>query len=83
MTYTIEGDEQEKFSKSIFAMVFFGIGEIFGCFYIGFVVDRYGSKTATVCNIINVILMTLFTLSFTIYWEYSNMALIMCFLWGF
>jgi len=47
-------------------MVFFGFGEILGCFYIGFIVDRYGSKVATVFNIINVILMTMFTMLYTI-----------------
>ncbi len=47
-------------------MILFGVGEILGCFYIGFVVDRYGSKVAAYANILNVVLMTIVTLVYSI-----------------
>jgi len=34
----------------MFAMMALGLGQIFGCFYTGFVVDRFGSKKAAQSN---------------------------------
>ena len=53
------------------AMIAFGVGEVLGCFFIGYFVDRFGSKVASVVNIILVILMTFSTLGYCIYWEYG------------
>ena len=33
-----------QYEKSMLAMVVFGLGEMLGCFFIGVVVDRRGSK---------------------------------------
>lgn len=44
------------------AMIMFGIGEILGCFSIGAIVDKYGSKIAGLANIIIMITMTLITI---------------------
>lgn len=50
------------------AMILFGVGEIFGCFFIGFIVDKLGSKVASVCLIVIMILMTATTLIYCITW---------------
>lgn len=82
MGKTIDCDDQLKFKHSMLAMVLFGIGEILGCFVIGFVVDRFGSRTASVVNIVIMITMTLVTLVYCVAWEFSWIAHLMCFLWG-
>lgn len=83
MSLTIEGDEQDKFKKSMAAMILFGVGEILGCFFIGLVVDKLGSKIASGCLIVIMIVMTLVTLVYCAVWEFGWMAFLMCFLWGF
>jgi predicted MFS family arabinose efflux permease len=65
------------------AMILFGVGEILGCFFIGFIVDKYGSKVAGVMNIIIMSLMTIVTVIYCVIWEFSWLAFVMCFLWGF
>jgi predicted MFS family arabinose efflux permease len=64
-------------------MVLFGLGEILGCFSIGFVVDKYGSKVAAFTNVIIMTVMTLVTLIYSIIFDFSWLAFLMCFLWGF
>jgi predicted MFS family arabinose efflux permease len=46
------------------AMVFFGVGEILGCFFIGYVVDKLGSKLASLFNIAIVAIMLGVTFGF-------------------
>ncbi len=65
------------------AMILFGIGEILGCFFIGTIVDRLGSRTASVMNIMIMVAMTLCTCTYCYIWEFSWLAFLMCFLWGF
>ena len=48
------------------AMIGFGVGEILGCFFIGFVVDKFGSRKAAWVNVIICGLMTAVTLVFLI-----------------
>jgi len=83
MAATIEGDDQTKFMKAIYPMILFGVGEILGCFFIGFIVDKYGSRPAAFCNIIIMLLMTGATSAYCIVYDYSWLAYVMCFLWGF
>ena len=75
-------DLQYQFKMSMLAMVVFGLGEIIGCFYIGAIVDRFGSKTASVCNMLNIIMMTGSTVAFILVFEFNYLAWVMCFLWG-
>jgi MFS family permease len=75
-------DSQYQFKMSMLALALFGVGEIVGCFYIGFVVDKFGSRVATICNLINIIAMIGTTVAFIIVFEFNYMAWIMCFLWG-
>ena len=62
MSRTIEGDDQYKFKLAMYPMILFGLGEVLGCFFIGLIVDRFGSKVAAVCNIIIMLTMTSVTL---------------------
>ena len=72
-----------KFKYSMFAMSLLGIGEVIGCFVIGYVVDKYGSKKAILCNIVLIVMMMSSTIAFIIMYQFNFMAWIMCFLWGF
>lgn len=65
------------------AMVFFGAGEVLGCFFIGQIVDRMGSKAATVTIVIIELIMGAFTLAYIIVFTYGYLAYILCFMWGF
>lgn len=65
------------------AMVLLGVGEILGCFFIGFIVDKLGSRTAIVCNLFCILLMIASTIVYIIIYKFNYMAWIMCFLWGF
>jgi predicted MFS family arabinose efflux permease len=65
------------------AMVGFGVGEVTGGFFIGFIVDKYGSKTAILCNLITILIMTGVTLAFINKFEFNALPWIMCFMWGF
>ena len=64
-------------------MIPLGIGEIFGCFYIGFIVDKYGSRVATLANIFNCFIMTAVTLVYCVNFNYTWVAYLMTFMWGF
>jgi len=66
MTATIDGDNNYQFKWSMLAMVGFGFGEIFGGFIIGYVVDRYGSKIAIMCNLVIILLMFGVTMGFIV-----------------
>ena len=65
------------------AMVAFGGGELIGSFFIGFIVDRFGSKVAAVCNLVTMVTMTGVTIAFILTYNFGWLAYIMCFLWGF
>jgi MFS family permease len=75
-------DIQYQFKMSMLALVLFGVGEIVGCFFIGMVVDKFGSKIATVVNLLNITAMIGVTIAFIIQFEFNYLAWIMCFLWG-
>ena len=83
MQKTIGGSAEDQFSKSNYAMIMFGLGEIFGCFFIGYIVDKFGSKIATYCNIFIMVFMTLITIIYCAVYEFNFLAYLMCFLWGF
>jgi MFS family permease len=76
-------DDNYEFYWSMLAMVGFGLGEIFGAFFIGFIIDRLGTKVAIVCDLIIILLMNGFTLAFIYQFKFNALPWIMCFLWGF
>lgn len=65
------------------AMTVFGVGEVFGCFFIGFIIDRFGSKIATIVIMGIIFVMTALTFAYIGYWEFGPLAYFMCFAWGF
>ena len=75
-------DVQYQFKMSMLALALFGVGEIIGCFYIGMIVDKFGSKVATICNLINITAMIGVTMAFLIEFQFNYLVWIMCFLWG-
>lgn len=64
-------------------MIAFGCGEVMGCFYIGFIMDRLGSRKASYFILINIIIMTVISVIFIVINKYSALAFIMAFMWGF
>lgn len=82
MSDTIEGDEEEKYKQAMLAMVCFGLGEVLGCFFIGFIVDKFGSKLAALLNTILVVLTFISTIIFICLNEFTLLAYLMTFLWG-
>jgi hypothetical protein len=83
MTVVIEGDNHYKFKWSMLAMVGFGFGEIFGGFFIGFIVDKFGSRLAIISNVLIMLTMFGVTIAFILSYEFNALAWAMCFLWGF
>lgn len=83
MQKTIGGTPEEQFEKSNYAMIMFGIGEILGCFFIGYIVDKFGSKPAGYANIAIMTAMTVVSVVYCIRYEFGILAYVMCFLWGF
>lgn len=65
------------------AMVLFGAGEVLGCFFIGFFVDKFGSKFAVIVNVMIILTMSGVTFGFIYLFEFNALAWVMCFLWGF
>ena len=64
-------------------MIGFGFGEVFGAFFIGWVVDTWGSKVSTYVNAVICALMTGITIWFLQTDNFSALAYIMTFIWGF
>ena len=84
MSDTIGGDDShEQFKLSMLAMILFGVGEILGCFVIGYIVDHFGSKKATILNMIILLIMGAITITFILIYKFGFLAFLMCFLWGF
>ena len=86
MVYSISKDGKDNeaaLGQASFAMVLFGAGEILGCFFIGWIVDHYGSYKACKANVAIMLLMGIFTVLYAIINKFSFLAYVMCFLWGF
>jgi MFS family permease len=76
-------NEDNQFFYSMLAMIWFGIGEVIGCVYIGQIIDRFGSKIASlhICAII--LIMGALTIVYIILNHYyTGLAYAMCFFWG-
>jgi MFS family permease len=64
-------------------MTLFGLGEILGAFFIGFFIDKIGSKLSTFINLTIIAIMGGITLSYIIGEKWNVLAWFMCFFWGF
>ena len=82
MSATLNGDQNYQFFWSMLAMVGFGFGEIFGGLFIGWIVDRFGTKVAILCNLAIILMMFGVTSAFIEVNEFNALAWIMCFMWG-
>jgi len=64
-------------------MATFGVGEILGCFFIGFFIDRIGSKKSSLINSFLVVLMGISAIIFIKIADFDiYLAHTMCFFWG-
>jgi len=75
-------DINTRFEKSMYAMVAFGFGEIVGGLVIGQVVDRRGSKSASIVNMGLVFMTVILTVFYLQDPEYSVLVFFMAFMWG-
>lgn len=64
-------------------MSLFGIGEILGSFFIGFFIDKIGSKLSTLVNLAIIAIMGGCSLAYIIGEKWNALAWLMCFFWGF
>ena len=63
-------------------MVAFGVGEVLGSHLIGFIIDYFTSRKATVFIIMLEILMMTFTIKAINTAEYGTITFLMTFFWG-
>lgn len=63
-------------------MIIFGFGEVIGGFFMGWFIDRFGAKKATLVNLGIIVLMTLATLLSITIERYNFFSFLMTFLWG-
>jgi predicted MFS family arabinose efflux permease len=73
----------DQFLKTNLAMTAFGFGEIFGCLFIGYIVDKFGTKKAGFVILIIISIMTAFTLGVIAQYKYDFLVFAMTFAWGF
>lgn len=79
---SVVGSDQEQQYKAVLSTIAFGVGEILGCFFIGWVVDKFGSRKAAWVNVGICLVMTIVTLAFLLVNRYGALAYIMAFMWG-
>ena len=79
-----EDFEHYQYKVSMLCMVSFGAGEVLGCFFIGFFIDKIGSKISSLINVVLIIFMGIITIMF-VKWPYFSVYIghVMCFFWGF
>ncbi len=68
---------------ALLAMVLFGVGEILGSFFIGFFIDKIGSKLTVFINLAIIAIMGGVTLGYILVEKWNVLAWFMCFFWGF
>ena len=77
-----EPDPNKINQKAIFAMVALGVGELIGGQIIGQVVDRWGSKKASLVNVLLMVIQTAVIMAFLINDTYGWLAFATAFFWG-
>ena len=63
-------------------MIAFGFGEVVGAFFMGWFIDNYNAKRATIMNMVIIVLMILITLISISTEKFSWLSFLMSFLWG-
>ena len=64
-------------------MIGFGFGEIAGATFLGYLIDKYGSRTATFVNACNIAVTIVVTLLSIHKHEFNYLTYVMCFMWGY
>jgi MFS family permease len=76
------GDEHKQFFLPLMAMIAFGVGEMAGSIFEGYLVDKYGNQRS-VLGILGIIFVAgCLTLWFNEAHTWSPLAYFMCFFWG-
>jgi predicted MFS family arabinose efflux permease len=65
------------------AMVCLGVGEMLGGQLVGRIIDKKGSRSACLANIVIIFIMTTCTIVFIVMQNFNWLAFAMCFMWGF
>ena len=68
--------DKEKTSYALYAMVNFGIGEIIGGLVMGVFIDKFGSKCASVKNVILTMMMVVITYGAIYVGQYNYLSFI-------
>jgi predicted MFS family arabinose efflux permease len=76
-------DTHTQYESSMMAMVVFGFGEMFGCFFAGYVIDKKGSQFAAIVDLASIFVTIIVTLLFLAENKFNYLAFAMAFLWGF
>ena len=77
-----ENDRDQDFKTSL-AMSVFGVGEVLGAFFIGYIVDTFGSRSACLVNVGILVATTIFFIEFLVINNYNFLTYVTTFLWGF
>lgn len=64
-------------------MTVFGLGEVLGAFFIGYLIDHFGSRSCSLVNVALVMITTVFMLEFLFINEYNVLTFVTTFMWGF
>jgi predicted MFS family arabinose efflux permease len=72
-----------KYEKSLYAMSIFGVGEVTGCFFIGYIIDNFSSKIAAIVDVLLIGVAFIVTLGFIMRNEFGYIAYFMAFMQGF
>lgn len=75
--------DNEKLSRSQFAMVAMGVGEMMGGLFVGKIIDTFSSKAAVIANVAIIAVMTIVSVAFIAIDKYNVLAFVMTFMWGF
>jgi predicted MFS family arabinose efflux permease len=65
------------------AMMSLGVGEIFGSYFMGRFIDKFGSKNSSIVNMFLILAATLIVIYYLFRNDFGFLAFFMAFMWGF
>lgn len=74
--------EKQKISQSLYAMIGFGIGEFVGGFISGTIIDKIGSKRASLINFLLILIAGILQYYVICQLHFGILAYVACFFWG-
>ena len=75
-------EENEKDQKALFTMIWFGFGEVIGGFFMGWFIDKFSAKKATIVNMLIALVTIIVTLISISIARFNFVSFFMAFLWG-